>query len=684
MLLVLEFILIIILNKTNAYITQDSEIILLPAWNPTDAEEIPLTLKVFGKLIQLNLRKNDKFVSSMFEKWKYNAKSITKISQLKALDSCFYIHEDHVSSAAINFCHENGLKGFIFVENDTVEIRPLRSEFSPLCLIDDSSVKKEINLSFGKPHLIKTSVQYLDDSNLYFLNNLTRKRRNVQNTEKKLTIELAVFFDEAAYRTFMPLLDNDKEKIRCMILAYVNRIQAAFHHPSLGVTIDISLVHLDIMENQPSQLPVVDLDYLDLLHSFCNYAYIRNYPDEHSHHWDFSIYLTGIDLYKYENVKTLPTFRHAIIKRVKNYDVKGVAFEDACEGIGSCAVAEFRATSEIISMGLRSSFLATHEIGHLLGLDHDTDSKQKSGYKYVMYKYYKNENHMAWSEKSRNEIKGLWERKECLQNYKKPKSLSDAYLFDSFIRYDLPGREATAKAQCEVYLRDKNANVVTLHDICETLQCEVPHTNAYYFTGPALPGTYCALGMECRDEECVPVIEPPYNFRDCEDDNWSEWKEDSCKNSYCLEKSKGVREKRRFCKHQNDTTANCIGPYYDVVLCDASSLCSGKRKTVAEFAVTKCAKFTDIMSELELKRGWQLSHAVNKPWIACTIYCARKNFFTYFTPRKELLNFGIDPYFPDGTWCYKEGDQDYYCRFHHCLPENYSLVENWGKHYLRV
>ncbi|XP_067208400.1 A disintegrin and metalloproteinase with thrombospondin motifs adt-2-like [Linepithema humile] len=602
------------------------------------------------------------------------------MSQLKALDSCFYFHEDYVSSAAINFCHENGLEGLIFVENNTFEIRPLRSEFAPLSLIDDFCIKEEINLSFGKPHLIKTSVQYFDDSNLYFLNNLTRKRRDVRNTEQKLTIELAVFFDEAAYRTFMPLLDNDKEKIRCMILAYVNRIQAAFHHPSLGVTIDISLVHLDIMENQPSQLPVVDLDYLDLLRSFCKYAQTLNSSDKDLHHWDFGIYLTGIDLFKYENIKTLLTF----IKRVKNYDTKGAAAEGTCIKIGSCAIAEFRATSEIISLGLRSSLIATHEIGHLLGLTHDIDLKPGSKYKYVMSEYHRNEILIAWSERSRNEIKKLWERKECFRSYKKPKNLSDAYLFDSSIRYSIPGREATAKAQCEVYLRDKNANVVTLHDICETLQCEVPHTNTYYFTGPALAGTYCAFGMECRGEKCVPVIEPPYNFKECENDNWSEWKEDSCKNSYCLEKSKGVRDKRRFCKHQNRRTANCIGPYYDVVLCDASSLCSGKRKTVAEFAATKCDEFSRIMSELELKRGWQLSHAVNKPWIACTIYCARKNFSTYFTLRKELLNFGIDPYFPDGTWCYKEGDQDYYCRFHHCLPENYSLEKNWGKHYLRV
>nr|XP_012224546.1 PREDICTED: A disintegrin and metalloproteinase with thrombospondin motifs 3-like [Linepithema humile] len=301
-----------------------------------------------------------------------------------------------------------------------------------------------------------------------------------------------------------------------------------------------------------------------------------------------------------------------------------------------------------------------------------------------MSEYYKIEIPIAWSERSRNEIKRVWARRKCLRDHTKPKNLSDAYLFDSFIRYDLPGREWTAKTQCEVYLRDKNANVVTLYDICETLQCEVPYTNTYYFTGPALAGTHCALGMECRDRKCVPVIEPPYILKYCEDDNWSEWKEDSCTKNCCLKGSKGVRDKRRFCKHQNDTTANCIGPYYDVVLCDASSLCSGKRKTVAEFAAIKCDEFSRIMFELELKPGWQAPHEVDKPWIACTIHCAQKNFSSYFALRKELLNFGIDPYFPDGTWCHKEGDQNYYCRFHHCLPENYSLEKNWGRHYLRV
>jgi len=40
MFLILNVILIILFNKTYAYITQDSEIILLPAWNPTGTKVV--------------------------------------------------------------------------------------------------------------------------------------------------------------------------------------------------------------------------------------------------------------------------------------------------------------------------------------------------------------------------------------------------------------------------------------------------------------------------------------------------------------------------------------------------------------------------------------------------------------------------------------------------------------------
>ena len=56
-------------------------------------------------------------------------------------------------------------------------------------------------------------------------------------------------------------------------------------------------------------------------------------------------------------------------------------------------------------------------------------------------------------------------------------------------------------------------------------------------------------------------------------------------------------------------------------------------------------------------------------WMACAVFCRRKDTGSFYTPRVELNDLGADPYFPDGTWCHKDGNKQYYCLHHHCLPE---------------
>lgn len=154
--------------------------------------------------------------------------------------------------------------------------------------------------------------------------------------------------------------------------------------------------------------------------------------------------------------------------------------------------------------------------------------------------------------------------------------------------------------------------------------------------------------------------------------NWSEWKEGSC-SSGCLQKSKGARVRRRFCENRNRGIArDCKGLYYDVLLCKDEKLCKKRRRTIDEFATMKCGLFGEKLSKLDgTMKGLQAIHEADRPWMACAIFCQRKDIAAYYAPRVELNDLGLDPYFPDGTWCHTEEGQDYFCRQHHCLPESF-------------
>lgn len=127
---------------------------------------------------------------------------------------------------------------------------------------------------------------------------------------------------------FSPFLDGNDEKIRNM-LAYVNGIQALYHHPSLGVPIDISLIRLDVMGRQPLDLP----HFGGLLDSFCHYANVRNSAeDTHPRHWDMGLYVTGLDLYAMENGR-------------RNNATMGLATVGGlCIPLYSCVIAELGVT----------------------------------------------------------------------------------------------------------------------------------------------------------------------------------------------------------------------------------------------------------------------------------------------------------------------------------------------------
>ena len=95
---------------------------------------------------------------------------------------------------------------------------------------------------------------------------------------------------------------------------------------------------------------------------------------------------------------------------------------------------------------------------------------------------------LTWSQCSRNVSEYLWDKKKCLRD--RTTLVNATHFAKNHSQYNnLPGREWNAKAQCEIHFRDKDANVVSLVDICLTLQCKTPN-NEHNFTGPALEGSF--------------------------------------------------------------------------------------------------------------------------------------------------------------------------------------------------
>ncbi|XP_076656979.1 ADAMTS metallopeptidase stall [Halictus rubicundus] len=678
---------------------RDTEIVLLPLWNTEDHTEVPLSFKAFDRSVDLRLRRNDRIVAPNFQVWKHDREdNLEELENLRGPSSCHYLHRNEYSSAAISLCKEHGMQGLVFLDNVTLEITPLQTEDLPF--FNDHRVRQRSD-SLGEPHIVKRaqlpSTFHADDPKRYkrddsidaeldeeelrelrgnrldnFINTVLAEedlqKLGRDKFEKALTLELAVFFDEPGYNLFAPFFDRNDQEIRDMMLAYVNGVQAVYHHPSLGVVVDISLVRLEIMQKQPRDLPHFNGDRGNLLNSFCNYAMKKNPKDEFNpDHWDMGLYVSGLDFYAEEAGQ-------------KNSATMGLAtVGGVCIDEYSCVIAELGVTNQFgkpfPSAGFTSVYIAAHEIGHNLGMHHDStgNSCPKDGY--IMSPSRGTHGETLWSPCSRELAEKLSYTKPCLQD--RPSGQAAGHL-DHTRFFDLPGRVWTSKRQCEVLLRDKDATVATLYQACEALQCKTPHRSGYYIAGPALDGTYCAPGKECRGGECKNALQIPSgaNGPQARPFGWSEWLPGAC-SSGCLLKSTGARSRRRFCNGPTpeNAEAGCQGPPYDVVLCRDDKLCNKKkRRSSVEFAALRCAEFSESLPELDGQGGGlQAPHEPERPWMACAIFCRRKDIASYYTPRVELNDLGLDPYFPDGTWCHAEQGQQYFCRQHHCLPESFRF-----------
>lgn len=240
---------------------------------------------------------------------------------------------------------------------------------------------------------------------------------------------------------------------------------------------------------------------------------------------------------------------------------------------------------------------------------------------------------------------------------------------DPWVYSGYPGITYTAKDQCEILLRDKDA-VEFINgqqsSVCENLHCRSPNRSGFFFAGPALQGTECGNRKWCEGGSCVnKKILTTTTIKSTTLPTWGSWITLTCK-SKCLHFGKGSQMKRRRCSNNDDS---CDGVSQSVSLCDDKKICHSRR-SVSDYGTQKCKEFSGKVETIDSEgTGLQASHESLRVWMACAIFCKRKNTNSYFTPRVELNDLGVNPYYPDGTLCHQEGNEKFYCIHHHCLPE---------------
>ncbi|XP_076257637.1 A disintegrin and metalloproteinase with thrombospondin motifs 7-like [Rhynchophorus ferrugineus] len=318
------------------------------------------------------------------------------------------------------------------------------------------------------------------------------------------------------------------------------------------------------------------------------------------------------------------------------------ATQEGCEttglaNIGSACSTDGKAGSINEDRGLgHLTVIIAHEIGHLLGLDHDELVKpcnvtDTDGAHYVMSPYIHTFT-TKWSPCSRNDLKLFFDANlgECLND---EPSISLYPYVDH-----MPGVVFDADEQCRiVYPESRGACRTPGLDFCSYFTCMVRNNTSCTGVkgeGP-VDGTKCGENKWCYKQKCVPMGSRPEAING----GWSDWNEWSACSRTC---GGGIAFQERTC--DNPSPANrgkyCTGDRKRMKLCNVQ-LCPENSTPYREF---QCEQQNLKPSPLDQQHHkWSATYNFDVP---CSLIC--------FTKDLGLYDFES---VKDGTLC-KPGTRD--------------------------
>ncbi|XP_030758814.1 uncharacterized protein LOC115884396 [Sitophilus oryzae] len=223
-----------------------------------DDEGIEYSFSAFQRPINLKLKKNTNILGTTFKTYIHEDDNVQYLNQTPL--NCHYLHEDEEFVAALSMCTPKAVVDLIrnvncilarfYFWTTTFEIHPLTPKLQRLVKRDISD--EEPSSQRRVPHIIKRArfaKDFLFDDLFPTAGNLLDRNEELndnigdifedeifQNTLNNnlyrrappMTVELALFFDEAAYKIFGPYFGYDDRKLQNMLLAYINGVSKNF------------------------------------------------------------------------------------------------------------------------------------------------------------------------------------------------------------------------------------------------------------------------------------------------------------------------------------------------------------------------------------------------------------------------------------------------------------------------
>ncbi|XP_060110023.1 A disintegrin and metalloproteinase with thrombospondin motifs 18 isoform X1 [Heteronotia binoei] len=430
----------------------------------------------------------------------------------------------------------------------------------------------------------------------------TRLKRSPIKSQKggSLNVETLVVADRKM------LEKHSKENVTTYILTVMNMVSSLFKDGTIGSDINIVVVSLLLLEQEPGGL-LINHHADQSLNSFCQWqsALVGKNGKRHDH----AILLTGFDICSWKN---------------EPCDTLGFApISGMCSKYRSCTINE--------DTGLGLAFTIAHESGHNFGMIHDGEGNpcRKAEGNIMSPTLTGNNGVFSWSVCSRQYLNKFLSTAQAACLIDEPRQTGQYEYPDK-----LPGQIYDADTQCKWQFggKAKLCNLSFVKDICKSLWCHrVGHRCETKFM-PAAEGTPCGINMWCRRGQCVRYGDhgpKPVNGQ------WSMWSEWSQCSRTC---GGGITYQERHCNNPK--------PQYGGKFCQGSSriyqLCNIQpcATNSPDFRAQQCAEYNS-----KPFRGWYYKW---KPYTKveeedrCKLYCTAEDFDFFFAMSSKVK---------DGTPC---------------------------------